>query len=70
MEEKKPFRVLCLDGGGMRGAYQAAYLATYGDRVQASQKRELPLDIGTAFDLVVGTGARQGSCRLSHAAFC
>lgn len=39
----------------MRGAYQSAYLATYGERVQNSQKREQPLDIGTAFDLVVGT---------------
>lgn len=55
MEETKPFRVLCLDGGGMRGAYQTAYLATYGDRVQGSQKREQLLDIGTAFDLIVGT---------------
>ena len=55
MEETKPFRVLCLDGGGMRGAYQAAYLATYGDRVRDSQKRDQPLDIGTAFDLIVGT---------------
>ncbi|WP_459872818.1 patatin-like phospholipase family protein [Endothiovibrio diazotrophicus] len=55
MAETKPFRVLCLDGGGMRGAYQSAYLATFGDRVQDSQKREQPLDIGTAFDLIVGT---------------
>jgi hypothetical protein len=55
MEETKPFRVLCLDGGGMRGAYQAAYLATYGDRVRDSQQRDQPLDIGTAFDLIVGT---------------
>lgn len=39
----------------MRGAYQAAYLATYGDRVQGCQKRQQQLDIGTAFDLVVGT---------------
>lgn len=55
MEEMKPFRVLCLDGGGMRGAYQTAYLATYGERVQSSHKRERVLDIGTAFDLIVGT---------------
>ena len=39
----------------MRGAYQSAYLATYGDRVQGNKKRGRPLDIGTAFDLIVGT---------------
>jgi uncharacterized protein len=39
----------------MRGAYQSAYLATYGERVQNTQSRDQPLDIGTAFDLVVGT---------------
>lgn len=55
MEVTKPFRVLCLDGGGMRGTYQSAYLATYGERVQNSQKRQQQLDIGSAFDLIVGT---------------
>ena len=39
----------------MRGSYQSAYLATYGERVQNTQRSEQPLDIGTAFDLVVGT---------------
>lgn len=52
--EHKPFRVLSLDGGGMRGTYTATYLA----RVAAAfaQRRELPaLDIGAMFDLIVGT---------------
>lgn len=55
MDETKPFRVLCLDGGGMRGVYQAAYLSTFGDRICASQNSDRELDIGTAFDLLVGT---------------
>jgi patatin-like phospholipase/acyl hydrolase len=39
----------------MRGAYQAAYLAAYSDRVQGGLKRQQQLDIGSAFDLIVGT---------------
>lgn len=50
-EPTKPFRVLSLDGGGMRGLYTASVLITLAQRF--SPKAEL--DIGKGFDLVVGT---------------
>lgn len=49
-----PFRVLSLDGGGMRGTYTATYL----DRVTSAfalRRSVTDLDIGAAFDLIVGT---------------
>ena len=48
------FRVLCLDGGGMRGLYTAAYLSCVGEAFE--RKRNCAeLDIGAAFNLIVGT---------------
>lgn len=54
MSNSRPFRVLSLDGGGMRGTYTATYL----ERVAATfaQRRKLDsLDVGKGVDLIVGT---------------
>ena len=67
MPKDTAFRVLSLDGGGMRGVYTATYL----DHVASAFARRRgvsSLDIGAAFDLIAGTstGAIVG-CSLAHA---
>jgi patatin-like phospholipase/acyl hydrolase len=52
--QTKPFRVLSLDGGGMRGLYTATVLDTLA-RHFASRCGATTLDIGKGFDLIVGT---------------
>lgn len=47
----KPYRVLSLDGGGMRGLYTASVLKTLSERFCGTGKK----DIGKAFDLICGT---------------
>jgi len=55
MEEKmKPFRVLSLDGGGMRGIYSANYLSRLACNF-AKKNKSGPIDLGKQFDLIVGT---------------
>jgi uncharacterized protein len=50
-KENKPFRVLTLDGGGMRGLYTASVLNALGQRFSPKQE----LDIGKGFNLIIGT---------------
>ena len=52
--DPRPYRVLSLDGGGMRGIYTAAFL----DRLVtyfARSRGEDALDLGKGFDLITGT---------------
>lgn len=50
----KRYRVLSLDGGGMRGIYTAAYLHGLVDAFGRRRKLDY-LDLGKGFDLIVGT---------------
>lgn len=53
----KPYRVLSIDGGGVRGLYTACLLHGLAQRVARTtgQTTEKNLDIGNAFDMIVGT---------------
>lgn len=51
MDKVNPFRVLSLDGGGMRGLYTAAVLSTLAQRYGRGRQ----LDVGKGFDLIAGT---------------
>ena len=53
-DKTRPFRVLSLDGGGMRGTYAATYLMRLVEAFSVRRKVE-DLDLGRAFDLIVGT---------------
>ena len=50
----RPYRVLSLDGGGMRGIYSAAYLQLLLTRY-AGIREVARIDFGKAFDLICGT---------------
>ena len=50
---RSPYRVLSLDGGGMRGVYSAAYLRSVAEAF-ARRREVTALDVGAGFDLIVG----------------
>lgn len=52
----KPYRVLSIDGGGVRGLYSACLLQGIAQRVARSGRSpDANLDVGKAFDMIVGT---------------
>ena len=53
MNQNKPYRVLSLDGGGMRGLYTASVLQSLVNRFSRSNGGNK--DIGKGFDLIAGT---------------
>lgn len=57
MNAPRPYRVLALDGGGIRGLYSATLLDRLAGRLHqfGGRPAEPRLDIGAAFDLIVGT---------------
>ncbi|TXM73771.1 patatin-like phospholipase family protein [Methylobacterium sp. WL12] len=50
----RPYRVLSLDGGGMRGIYTAAFLDRLVTHFALTRKKDA-LDLGGGFDLITGT---------------
>lgn len=54
MNNQKPFRVLSLDGGGMRGLYTATLLTRLTELFHKDHPEPFP-DFGRGFDLICGT---------------
>jgi uncharacterized protein len=60
MDQKmKPFRVLSLDGGGMRGIYAASYLGRLTQNFEKKLGLEEAIDLGAKFE--VPSDAKGGS---------
>lgn len=59
IEGKKSLRVLSIDGGGMRGVYSSTYLSILAKEL--AKRKNINnldnLDVGKAFDLIVGTSS-------------
>ena len=67
MSGNAPYRVLCIEGGGMRGYYSAAYLAKLADL--GEKRHGFPAsEFGRKFDMIVGTstGAIVGTGLAAH----
>jgi len=53
-DQNRPFRILALDGGGIRGYYTAKLLARLQKHFETGRGAG-PLDLGLGFDLIAGT---------------
>lgn len=51
----RPFRVLCIDGGGIRGIIPAVWLAKVEERLKELAKRQRTQSLAESFDLICGT---------------
>ena len=51
---KRPYRVLSIDGGGMRGLYTSTFMQSLASAFAKPPQGSF-VDIGKAFDLIVGT---------------
>ncbi|MBX7135748.1 MAG: patatin-like phospholipase family protein [Fimbriimonadaceae bacterium] len=58
--EKRPMRILCLDGGGMKGVYACSYLTTLEDHFKVNLCEHFDLIAGTSTGgiIALGLGAR------------
>ena len=52
---QRPFRILSLDGGGIKGLYSATLLKLLVKQFTNSQKEADQFDLGSQFDLICGT---------------
>lgn len=56
MEEKKKFKILCIDGGGIKGLYSAQVLAKFEESFNARLSDHFDLICGTSTGGIIALG--------------
>ena len=57
---KKPFKILCIDGGGIKGVYSAQVLAEFEDAFKSSTSEHFDLVCGTSTGGIIALGVAAG----------